>query len=66
MTDHAPLYCACGNRLGTRKADGGFVSRKRGRSFSVESGRYADRISITCEECEATTPIDRLQEKAIS
>ena len=65
MTDHAALYCACGNKLGIRKADGGFVSRKKGRAFVV-AGRYGDGISITCEECEITTPIDRLREKAIS
>ncbi len=64
MTDHATLYCACGNRLGTRTASGGFVSRKKGRAFNV-AGRYGDGVSITCEECEATTPIDRLQEKAV-
>ena len=65
MTDHAALYCACGNRLGTRKADGSFVSRKRGRAFNV-AGRYANGISITCEKCEALTPIDKLVERAVT
>ena len=65
MTDHAALYCPCGNRLGTRKPNGEFVSRKKGRAFNV-AGRYGDGISITCESCEMTTDVDKLQERAVS
>lgn len=64
MSD-TPLYCPCGNRLGLRRGDAVFVSRHRGRKVAVEQ-TVPGMIQITCEHCDRTTDVDKLEESAVT
>ena len=60
-----PLYCECGNRLGLRRSDGDFVSSRGGRTVAVryydqDNGRALTGTTVTCEDCNRTTEVDKL------
>lgn len=55
MTD-TPLYCAtdgCHTQLGSRREDGTFVSKHRGR-------HHLDSRAVRCEECREWIPVDKM------
>lgn len=63
MTENTPLYCPCGNRLGLRRSDGVFVSRRKGRTLTIVVDEAAQ---VTCEECNRTTDVDKLLDTAVA
>jgi len=70
VTANTPLYCPCGNRVGLRRSDGGFVSRQKGRIIAVNFGNAStfppSGISVTCEDCGRTTDVDKLLDVAVA
>ena len=66
-----PLYCECGNRLGLRRSDGDYVSSRGGRTVAVsyydlDHGRALTKTTVTCEDCNRATEVDKLLDAKLS